>query len=58
MTRRDRAMRCGCSRNRYGRIDRWISVARTDPDMAAIRGLPAFEELLRGAEAVFRAGSK
>ena len=36
----------------------WISVARTDPDMAAIRGLPAFEELLRGAETVFRAGSK
>jgi eukaryotic-like serine/threonine-protein kinase len=36
----------------------WIAVARTDPDMAAIRGLPAFEELLRGAEAVFRAGSK
>ena len=26
----------------------WISVARTDPDMASIRGLPAFEELLRG----------
>ena len=36
----------------------WITIARTDPDLAAIRGLPAFEELLRGAETVFRAGSK
>jgi serine/threonine protein kinase/tetratricopeptide (TPR) repeat protein len=36
----------------------WLSIARKDPDLAAIRSNPAFAELIRSAETLIRAGTK